>query len=305
MGLKERKNCFKLYETASRYTTLCPYNSDSSSKETDEWETDFFTFKNKCGRSDSELSGKEKEELEKKINDKMERAKSQAIEEANEERREKKAIKETEEISGVVQKHKKIAMKAIEKEQSLEELIRQEAEEKNKNEEIRLRKQIENEKLKQKCVAKAIKEKELENEVQQKAKEIKEKVAEIKNEAVSQVIKKRNKLKQLINQINKQAELKRNKLRQQLQEVRMSTASDIGKAYKKGDVGRCIKANNNPKARNDYCIATFSESFADLNYCQQVHDFCDYCCQTEYGDLMESQKEECVKKVCPDKIKSD
>merc|ERR1711957_621771 len=75
--LKNRKNCFKLFETASRYTTLCPFNSDSSSKETEEWEDNFFTFKNKCGRSDNELNGHEKEELEKKIQDKMNSAKNQ------------------------------------------------------------------------------------------------------------------------------------------------------------------------------------------------------------------------------------
>jgi len=104
---------------------------------------------------------------------------------------------------------------------------------------------IEEEKNKQKCVAKAIKEKELENQMAEKAKEIKETIATIKSEAALAVLNKRTKLKKMIEKINKKAELKRNKLRQQLQQVRISTASQVKKAYKKGDEAKCLKAKGN------------------------------------------------------------
>merc|ERR1711957_425038 len=105
--------------------------------------------------------------------DSMEKAKQQAIDEANEERKTKKAESSSEDNSSLVKQTNTIAMKAIQKETNLEELIKQEAEEKNKAMEIALRNQIIMEKKKQTCVAKAIREKELENQMQEKAKEIK------------------------------------------------------------------------------------------------------------------------------------
>merc|ERR1712032_1611212 len=113
----------------------------------------------------------------------------------------------------------------------------------------------------------------------------------IKAEAATQVIRKRQNLKKLINEINKKAELKRNKLRQQLQQVRMSIASDLGNAYRKGDVSKCVRAYNSPKARNDYCVARFSDDFGET------------CCQAEYGEMNASDKDECLKKVCDKKPK--
>jgi len=234
----------------------------------------------------------------------MEKAKQQTIDEANEERKTKKAEK-NDDNSSLVKETNTIAMKAIQKESNLEELIKQEAEEKNKAEEVALRNQIIMEKKKQTCVAKAIREKELENQMQEKAKEIKETINTIKTEAATAVIKKRNNLKKLINEINKKAELKRNRLRQQLQQVRMSIASDLGNAYRKGDVTKCTKAYTNPKARSDYCIATFSEDFAQLNFCRQTDDFCETCCQAEFGEMNATEKDDCLKKVCPDKKKED
>jgi len=298
--LKNKKNCFKLYETASRYTTLCPFNSDVSGKELEEWETDFFTFRDKCKAPELQ-NEEERKALEDKIKAEMEKARQQAIEEANESRKKKIATKENDDIASQVQVTQKIALKAIEKESLIEELIKKEAEEKNRQEEIRIRKEIEMEKNKQKCVAKAIKEKKLENEMVEKAKEIQEAIATIKKEAATQVILKRNKLKKMIDQINKKAELKRNKLRSELQQVRMTTANEVGNAYKKGDSAKCIKANAKPKARNDYCIATFSDDFAQLNYCRTTDNFCETCCNAEFGEMLSNLKEECIKKVCPSK----
>jgi len=90
----------------------------------------------------------------------------------------------------------------------------------------------------------------------------------------------------------------------------MSIASDLGKAYKKGDSAKCIKARDNKKARHDYCIAAFSDDYAQLSYCRETEEFCETCCQAEFGEMMSAEKEECLKKVCnknppkPDSIDS-
>ena len=85
----------------------------------------------------------------------------------------------------------------------------------------------------------------------------------------------------------------------------MSIASDIGNAYKKGDISKCIKAVNFPKARHDYCIATFSDDFAQLNFCRQTDDFCETCCQAEFGEMNASDKDNCLKKTCKKKTDAD
>merc|ERR1712032_660383 len=147
-----RKGCFQLIETSSRYVTLCPYNSDVSSQEFDEWKNHFFTFRNKCFRQDKDISDSEKEKLEEKIKEEMEKARNQVIHEANEERKIKKSQSTEIETTTIVKKTNTMAMTAIQKETNLEELIKQEAEEKNKREEMEIRKQIEMEKKKQNCV---------------------------------------------------------------------------------------------------------------------------------------------------------
>jgi len=102
------------------------------------------------------MTDEEKEELEKKkIKEEMDKARNNVLAEANEERKLKKAESAEKDSSVVITETSKTAMKAIQKETNLEELIKQEAEEKNKIEEMKLRKQIELEKKKQNCVAKA------------------------------------------------------------------------------------------------------------------------------------------------------
>lgn len=213
----------------------------------------------------------------------------------------KKAIQSQGDLAVLVKNTQGVAMKAIQKEQTLEELIKQEAEEKNKMEEERMRKLIEAEMKKKECVLKAIKEKELENQIQEKAKEIQQTINQIKQEAAAQVLVKRNNLKKALNQINQKAALKRNKLRQELLNVRMSIASELGKAYKKGDVNKCVDALSSQSKKYNYCISTFADDFINLNYCKNTEEFCELCCGAEFGEMMSNDKEKCMKQVCPKK----
>jgi len=69
---KEKKNCFKLYENPLKYITLCPYSSEVSRQEYDEWNKDFETFKTLCDRRVKEENDKKgKKALDDKIKDKM------------------------------------------------------------------------------------------------------------------------------------------------------------------------------------------------------------------------------------------
>lgn len=213
----------------------------------------------------------------------------------------KKAIQSQGDLAVLVKNTQNVAMKAIQKEQTLEDLIKQEAEEKNRLEEERMRKLIEAEKHKKDCVLKAIKEKELENQIQEKAKEIQQTINTIKQEAAAQVLMKRNNLKKVLNQINQKAAMKRNQLRQELLNVRMSIANELGKAYKKGDINKCSDAMSNVNKRNNYCVSTFAEDFTNLSYCKNTEEFCEFCCGTEFGEMLSNDKEKCMQQVCPTK----
>lgn len=189
-------------------------------------------------------------------------------------------------------------MKAIQKEISIEDLIRHEEEERLKNEELKLKKQIETEMKKKQCVIKAIKEKKLENEKASKVYEEKKRIISIKKNAADEVLKRRNKLKETIQKIRKKSEMKRNQLTQKLFEVRTSIANEIGKAYKQGSKSKCIVANDSTTGRNNYCVAQFSEDFSFMEYCKNSDDFCEICCNNEFGDMFGGEKEACIKEVC-------
>jgi len=202
----------------------------------------------------------------------------------------------------LVKKTNNIAMQAIQRELSLEDLIRQEEEEKNRQEEERLRKQIEAEKNKKNCVLKAITEKKRENEYSLKTLEAQNRIDAIKKEAAAQVMKQRNKLKALLAKIRQQSLLKRTQLKQELMDVRSSIANELGKAYKKGDVNKCLEALKSETTKINYCTALYMDDFGLLNYCKRSDDFCNICCNSEFGDMHQSEKEECILKTCPKKV---
>jgi hypothetical protein len=198
-----------------------------------------------------------------------------------------------------------VAMKAIQKEQTLEDLIKQEAEEKNRMEEERMAKLIELEKQKKNCILKSIKEKQLENEMEEKAREIKDTINSIKQEAAAQVLMKRNNLKKVLSQLNQKSAKKKNMLRQELINVKMSIAQELNNAYKKGDINKCADAMESPTKKYNYCVSAFPEDFANLDNCRNTDDFCELCCGAEFGQMLNNDKEKCIKNVCPKNKKND
>ena len=132
--------------------------------------------------------------------------------------------------------------------------------------------------------------------------EAQQRINAIKTEAAAQVMKQRNKLKVLLGRIRQQSILKRSQLRQELMDVRSSIANELGKAYKKGDINKCIDSMKSEITKNNYCIALYMDDFGLLNYCKKSQDFCNICCNSEFGDMHQSEREECISKTCPKKV---
>merc|ERR1712151_283636 len=177
-----------------------------------------------------------------------------------------------------IQKTNSVALQAIQKEINIEEMIKNEEVERERKEEIEVNQRIEAEKEKQKCLVKAIKEKQLENQYNIRQKETERAVTNIKKAAAQAVVKRRADLKKLIATMKKKQKRKTNALAVKLQTVRNSMASDMGKAYKKGSVDVCKDIGNGTEdgnggslekveKRKHYCIANFSENYAMYQTC--------------------------------------
>ena len=116
---------------------------------------------------------------------------------------------------------------------------------------------------------------------------------------------KRNKLKALLAKIRQQSLLKRSQLNQELLNVRSSIASELGKAYKKGNIDRCIEAMKSETTKNHFCTALYVDDFSALAFCKQTDDFCNICCNSEFGDMYQNEKEQCLIKTCPKKVEEE
>lgn len=210
----------------------------------------------------------------------------------------KRRASEKDELKSIVKKTNNVALQALQKEISLEQMIQQEEEERIKSEEEQLKKTIENEKKKKECVLKAIKERELENQYNTQAKEIEQTINSIKQETAQQVLIRRNNLKKIIEKLRQKHTLKKNKLQQELQNVKISIASEIGRHYKKGDLEICQAAASDSKKRNEYCSSSFADDPANLNYCKTTEEFCNFCCESEISELFVDERIKCIKTVC-------
>merc|ERR1712032_1501353 len=159
-----------LYQTyvLKKSVTLCPFGCERDDKEQKEWEKDFDLFKNKCGRTSAyKIDGDA--EIQKKIQEEMNEARQKVIDENIKMNQISKANDDETDAKIIEKQTSTTAMKAIQKELSIEDLIRQEEEEKQHKEEMKIKMQIELEMKKKQCVMKAIKEKKLENKKNGKA----------------------------------------------------------------------------------------------------------------------------------------
>jgi len=225
-------------------------------------------------------------------------AKAAAIAEHNRKNQQLKISQKEGDLDVMIKKTNKVALQAIQKELSLEELIRQEEEERTKAEEEQIRKQIEAEKKKKNCVLKAILEKRRENQYSLKTLEAQQRIENIKKDCAFQVLARRNKLKALLTKIREQSMLKKSLLKQELMDVKSSIANEIGKAYKKGNTNTCIEAMKSEVSKNNYCVVLYPDDSSMFTFCKKTADFCNFCCNAEFGDMFQTEKENCLSKTC-------
>jgi hypothetical protein len=134
-------------------------------------------------------------------------------------------------------------------------------------------------------------------------------ISNIKKAAAAAVVKRRADLKKLIQNMKKKQQRKANSLAVKLQSVRNAMAQDMGKAYKKGSADKCkiigIGTEDGPggslervEKRRHYCIANFSENFAMYQSCLDTDDFCHLCCDNEFGEFFQNDRDSCYAVSC-------
>lgn len=294
------KNCFIVRE-GKKSAELCPFGfNPKGGQMIEEWDYDFNLFKYQCAtpREKMEINIKLEKEMNNKLNEKMKNAKKELLEER--EKAIKKNVEQEEEskMDNVIKTTNQVALQAIQKELNLEAMIRKEEAEREQMEEKLMISQIEEEKKKSDCLMKAIKERELENQYNLKAKEAEDEVSSIKETASQQVLIRRSQLKNQILAMRKKAQRRKAKLAQELLSVRTVMADTMGKAYKAGDTSKCENALKSDNDRATYCQITFSDDYSKLTDCKENDDFCSMCCENEWGDMHINERQQCFKSLC-------
>jgi hypothetical protein len=190
-----------------------------------------------------------------------------------------------------------MALKAVEKESRLEELLEKEEKEREYEEEKELEGQIQQEKKKEECLVKSIKAKEIEEQYNLNKMNAQEQIDKIKVQAKKEIQIKRQQIKDKINSMKKRSDRKKSALKAQIMTIRTKTAGKLQKMAKIGDASRCfIPDTNTMKQVEDYCAANFYDNYVKLNECKSADTFCYTCCENEFGEIHIVEREKCYKK---------
>jgi len=298
----KKKNCFILTQgnpkTTVKQCELCPFGVENAAKEFQRWLYDFNLFKYQCHFHRATIN-ESMHILEDRLRKKIDDAKVDIVQEKSRLIKHKFENQERNLIKLEVSKTNKLAMQAIQKEIDLEERIKKEEEEKYKIEHDEMQEEIDEEKRKEECLLKAIRERELEDQYNVKLINAKKDIEKIKEGVKQSILVRRNYLKTFIGKMKKRAERMRNKQRQQLQTVRYQIASDMNNLYHSGDMEKCRVAIQSQLNRDTYCGIHFTEDIVKFTECKtEEEDFCYLCCETEFGDLHVDRRHECYDKLC-------
>jgi hypothetical protein len=190
-----------------------------------------------------------------------------------------------------------LAWKAMDKELKYEErlekeeLLREQKEKETVNVELRI------EKKKQDNICKAItygKNKILAENYKQKLK-FKKEIDQIKLEIKKRISKNRLKFKEKLQKMQKKHEMNIMKTKSRISEIRKTVTTKLIKAEKKGDIKKCIKIKRSIYRKN-YCDENFHDDFYNHTECLKEKEFCSICCENEFGDLHQPEREICLSK---------
>jgi len=310
--------CVKFLDSLSKHK-VCGFQADCGKRVTNKWANnwirDFNTFKYDCstkrqtahikrkvpGQEEDDDIGelfdnakKETNELErktisyqtklirKKINDKREKVIMHTVQEA-EKRKAQMQIAVTQNVG----------LKALKKENKIENLIEHEEQDREHREFKVLAKRIQKEKQKKKCTDKAMKKRQIDTQILEDRREAANEENEVKEEMKLEVDMKRREIKRKIANMRQRAKRRKAQMETELQKIRTQMAKDLMLANKDGDMRLCQQGKKSPGKRGDYCDANFVDDYLKNYDCKDGENFCYMCCESEFGNNFIDKRNEC------------
>jgi DNA polymerase III delta prime subunit len=123
--------------------------------------------------------------------------------------------------------------------------------------------------------------------------EMSEKLKEIETDLKSKVQINRKKLYRKLFLLKLAHERKKNKYRQQIMDIKRTLTQNMLNADKLGDENKCISAFES-KTIEAYCSDAFLIDPISLADCKKEENFCYICCENEFGDMHQLERERCV-----------
>jgi hypothetical protein len=149
---------------------------------------------------------------------------------------------------------------------------------------------------------KAMNQKKEENQMNMKIKEAEQQIESVKKTTQQQIDQRR---KTFIEDFKKKVQedhMKADQYKQELKIVKIEMAHELKKAYKKGTSENCKLAMQSENNRKNYCIANFAEiedkDFGLMNQCTGGDEFCNFCCNNEFGEMNAGDRITCKDTAC-------
>jgi hypothetical protein len=267
------------------------------------WLYDFNLFKYECKRLNPKspkitLSKSQKDKIRSQIVDKVKNIKEEYLSMKKYNIKEEEIINKQTFLEKKINEVEKISKNEIQKELRLEQLLQEDELQKQELEQEELRNEIINNKRKSEKLLQAIKEKRLEEKYNLAKYKAIETIKKIKEETEKQIFMRRMLVKKRFLELRKRNERKKVLLKEQILKLRGKMAENIRSATKKGDDDSCQYENfykENDKIRL-YCISKFSNELHKFQFCIKEENFCDICCENEFGDLYLTERELCLRK---------
>jgi hypothetical protein len=219
------------------------------------------------------------------------------IEETNEQLQQKAEDQEKLKLEGDVKNTEKLALNALDKEKSLEDMLEKEEEEREKEEEAELQRQIDAENKKTECLEKSIKAKVTEEQFNLNRVRAQEKIDKVKAEVKREIDIKRKSIKDKIDAMRRRATFKKKALQEQIINIRTAALTKAKSFTKQGEASQCGKTA--PADVEGYCNNKFIVDLEKNKEClASGPNFCFICCNNEFGDYHLVDRNKCFKDYC-------
>jgi hypothetical protein len=257
----------------------------------EEWFYDFNLFKHQCRKervkSDKYLIDEKK--LQKEYKEKVDKLKMEIVQNKADAVKKNFEEEEKKKLEKKINQFRKMSFSAMEKELRLEDLLEKEEESREQSESETLEQQITQEKKKEQTLIKAIREKELESQLNVAKSQAEKAILEIRKNTQAQILKQRQLVAKKIIEMRQKRKRKNADLKNQILTIRSNIADRLKNINRKGDQALCLDAKN----MESYCNKYFADSFVKMGDCKTKESFCYVCCENEFGELHVLERDQC------------